>query len=266
MNDAYPVIPGAEAFRAWGEGTSHPARAATGVALIHGFTGNPISMRPLADLLLEKGLSVDVPRLPGHGTHPKDMQRTRYADWRAEVVAAVDRLRSQAARVVLVGLSMGGTLVLDVASSGERDIAGAVSINAQILDREGLTVKLAPLMETLLPLVPASLAGLKKDDIAKPSVSEHAYDRVPTAAGNSFVRELPRVRGQLAKLSCPLIVARSPQDHSVPPANSLALLKLVPSARELLLERSYHVATLDYDLPLLAARITDFCDELAAAH
>lgn len=266
MNEAYPVIPGAEALTARGNSVTHPARSRTGVALIHGFTGSPVSMRPLAELLLAQGFSLDVPRLPGHGTHPKDMQRTRYADWRAEVLSAVDRLRTHAERIVLVGLSMGGTLVLDVAASGERDIAGTVSINAQLLDREGLTVKLAPLLETLLPLVPASLAGLKKDDIAKPSVSELAYDLVSTAAGNSFVRELPRIRERLANLSSPLIVARSPQDHSVPPANSLALLKLVPKARELVLERSYHVATLDYDLPLLAARITDFCDELAAAH
>lgn len=264
MSEAYPISSGAEPYSAAGKSTSHPERELTGVALVHGFTGSPVSMRPLAELLVEQGFRVDVPRLPGHGTHPKDMQRTRYADWRAEVIATVDRLRESAQRVVLVGLSMGGTLVLDVASSREREIAGVVTINAQILDREGFTVKLAPLLEHLLPLAPASLAGLKKDDIAKPGVSEFAYDYVPTAAGNSFVRELPRIREQLAAFPCPLVVARSPQDHSVPPPNSLALLKLVPSARELLLERSYHVATLDYDLPLLAARITEFCDELAA--
>ncbi|MGC4089115.1 MAG: alpha/beta fold hydrolase [Polyangiaceae bacterium] len=264
MSDTYEVSPFAEPYRAVGSDAAHPGRATTGVALLHGITGNPCSLRPLAELLVSSGFRVDLPRLPGHGTHPKDMARTRYADWRAEALATVDRLAASSARVVLVGLSMGGALALDVASSGERAIAGVVSINAQLLDRGGVAVKLAPLLEHVLPLAPAKLAGLKKDDIARPGVTEHAYDWMPTAAGNSFLRELPRIREQLARLRCPLLVARAPQDHSVPPANSLALLELVPKAKELVLERSYHVATLDYDLELLARHVVEFSDELVA--
>ncbi|MFZ5890616.1 MAG: alpha/beta hydrolase [Myxococcota bacterium] len=263
MSDSYPILPGAEPYAAAGSNGAHPERQSTGVALIHGFSGSPVSMRPLAELLVLQGFRVDVPRLPGHGTHPKDMQHTRYADWRAEVIASIDRLSPHVARIVLVGLSMGGALVVDVASSGERRVAGVVAINPQILDREGFTVKLAPLLEHVLPIAPASWAGLKKDDIAKPGVSEKAYDMISTAAGNSFVRELPRIREQLPQFPCPLIVARAPQDHSVPKENSLALLKLVPNAKELVLERSYHVATLDYDLELLATRIGEFCDGLS---
>jgi carboxylesterase len=257
-NERYPVLPGAQAWSS--EGTPDTAHAKLGLALIHGFTGSPVSMRPLAEQLAARGFRVDVPRLPGHGTHPRDMQRTRYSDWRAEALRSVDRLASAAERIVLVGLSMGGTLALDLASSGERAIAGLVCINPQILDRKGVAVKLSGIIELLVPLAPAALAGLRKDDIAKPGVSEQAYDWVPTASGNSLLKELPRVRSQLGKLSCPLLVAHSRQDHSVPPENSEELLRLVPHAKELLLERSYHVATLDYDLELLASRISEFCD------
>lgn len=256
----HPVIPGAEAFAAPGAEDAPTHRRQIGLGLIHGFTGNPISMRPLAERLRSVGFRVDVPRLPGHGTHPRDMQRTRYADWRAEVVRTVERLTATSQHVGLVGLSMGGTLVLDVGTE-RRDVFGLVCINPQILSREGFIVKLAPLIEHLLPLAPASMAGLRKDDIAKPGVSEHAYDMVPAASGNSYLRELPRVRAGLSKLDRPLLVAHSVQDHSVPMQNSEELLRLVPHARELKLERSYHVATLDYDLELLADHITGFCDE-----
>jgi carboxylesterase len=257
-HERFPVLPGAEAWSSAGSPDAPRGRVA--LALIHGFTGNPLSMKPLGELLAARGFRVEVPRLPGHGTHPRDMQRTRYADWRAEVSRTVAGLGKVAERVVLVGLSMGGTLVLDVASSGEHAISQVVCINPQILDREGTLVKLSALIELLVPLAPASLAGLRKDDIAKPGVSEKAYDWVPTASGNSLLKELPRVRSQLGKLTCPVLIAHSRQDHSVPPANSEELLRLVPHARELVLDRSYHVATLDYDLELLAARITEFCD------
>jgi carboxylesterase len=221
-------------------------------------------MRPLAQGLNAAGFRVDLPRLPGHGTDPKDLQRTRYADWRGEVVRSVERLARDADHVALVGLSMGASLSLDVASSLDRSYLALVCINPQILDRGGALVAIAPLLEKVVPMAPASLAGLRKDDIAKPGVSEYAYDWVPVAAGNSFTRELPRLRKQAAALGCPLLVAHSTQDHSVPPENSAALLRIVNGAEELLLERSFHVATLDYDLELLLTRITAFFDRALA--
>jgi carboxylesterase len=258
----YPVMAGAEPWSQAGSG----ATGAIGLLLVHGFTGNPVSMRPLGERLAARGFTVQVLRLPGHGTHFRDMQRTRYADWRAEVERALAELAARCARVVLVGLSMGATLVLDVAAEAGSAVAGVVTINAWILDRQGVVVKLAPLLEKILPLAPARAAGLVENDIAKPGGDEKAYRWVPAAAGNSVVRELPRVRQHVAKLGCPLLVAYSPQDHSVPPENSKALLRLAGSAdkTELVLERSFHVATLDYDLPLLDERIAEFAARVAA--
>jgi carboxylesterase len=163
--------------------------------------------------------------------------------------------------VVLLGLSMGGTLVLDVGST-ER-VAGVVTINAQILDRGGVVVKLAPLIEKLVPLAPASAAGLTKNDIKKGG-DEKAYEWVAAAAGNSLVRALPEVRGRLRQLACPLLVIYSRDDHSVPPDNSKALPGLVGSTNVTVveLENSYHVATLDHDLPLIAERVAMFAENL----
>ncbi|HLV68604.1 MAG TPA: alpha/beta fold hydrolase [Polyangiaceae bacterium] len=253
-----------EPFRAPGHGNN----ARIGLALIHGFTGNPASLRPLAEGLAARGFAIDLPRLPGHGTHVRDMARTTYPDYRAEVVATIDRLTPATDHVVLVGLSMGATLALDVAATGDRStaVAGVVAINPQILDREGLAVKLAPLIERVLPLAPATLAGLHKDDIAKPGVSELAYDWVPTRAGNSLLRELPRIRARLPEITCPVLVAHSRVDHSVPPENSQTVLELVKGglATELVLERSFHVATLDYDRELLEQRIAEFAERVSA--
>jgi carboxylesterase len=233
-----------------------------GILLVHGFTGSPVSMRPLAELLSQRGFAVEMPRLPGHGTRPRDLLRTRYADWRAEALAALERLRARTRAVVAVGLSMGGTLVLDLACSEK--LAGAVTINVQILDRSGLIVKLAPLIEKVVPIAPASAAGLVKNDIKK-GCNEDAYDWVAAAAGNSLVRELPRLRSRLQALTCPLLVTYSRDDHSVPPDNSKAIPNLVGSKQVTVLELrdSYHVATLDNDLPLIDARVAAFAESSA---
>ncbi len=77
-----PVMPGAEAY-------SHQG-GATGVLLCHGFTGSPQSLRPWAEYLAGAGLSVSLPRLPGHGTTWQEMARTRWEDWFAEVDRAFE--------------------------------------------------------------------------------------------------------------------------------------------------------------------------------
>lgn len=252
---SHSVRPGAEPVSRDGSG----ALASVGILLMHGFTGSPVSLRPLAELLSKRGFAIELPRLPGHGTAPRDLLPYRYADWRAEALAGLNRLRARTERVVAVGLSMGGTLVLDLATSEK--LAGVVTINAQILDRGGLVVKMAPLIEKLVPLAPASAAGLKKNDIKKGG-DEDAYDWVAAAAGNSLVRALPQVRGRLGELRCPLLVVYSRDDHSVPPENSKALPGLVGTKEVTVVELldSYHVATLDNDLPLLDERIAAFAE------
>lgn len=250
-----PIKLGAEPISRAGSG----ANAAIGILLVHGFTGSPISVRPLAELLSKRGFAIEVPLLPGHGTRPRDLMPTRYADWRAEALAALNRLRARTERVFGVGLSMGGTLVLDLATSEPLD--GAVTINAQILDRGGVVVKLAPLIEKVVPMAPASAAGLTKNDIKKGG-DEQAYDWVAAAAGNSLVRALPELRSRLAGVKIPLLVIYSRDDHSVPPENSKALPGLVGSQQVSLLELtdSFHVATLDNDLPLIDERVAAFVE------
>lgn len=253
-----PIRPGAEPLSRPGQG----ALADIGILLVHGFTGSPVSLRPLAELLSGRGFAIEMPRLPGHGTRPRDLLPYRYADWRAEALAALNRLRARTKTVVPVGLSMGGTLVLDLATT--ESLPGIVTINAQILDRGGVIVKLAPIIEKVLPIAPASAAGLIKNDIKKGG-DEDAYDWVAAAAGNSLVRELPKLRARLGELRCPLLVMYSRDDHSVPTESSKALPGLVGSKDVTVLEllESYHVATLDNDLPLIAERVAAFAESRA---
>ena len=186
--ERFPVMPGAEAWSASG----HGERAQVSLLLVHGFTGNPCSMKPLGEALASRGFGVEVIRLPGHGTDWRDMRSTRYADWRAHAEKALLTLAGSGARVVLVGLSMGATLALDLGSAHSDRVAGIVSINAAVLNREGVAAKLGPLLAKILPVVPAQAAGIAKNDIAKPGQVENAYPWVPLAAGNSLLDELPR--------------------------------------------------------------------------
>ncbi len=250
-----PIIAGAEPWSSPGAGEN----GRIGILLCHGFTGNPSSVRWLGEQLAARGFAMELPRLPGHGTHWLDMAKTSYDDWRAGFVAALEELKARTDHVIVAGLSMGGTIALDVAWEHERDLAGVVAINATVLERDGLLAKLAPVLQYIVPIAPAKAAGLVENDAARAGVDEKAYAFVPAAAGNSFLSQLARVRRQLTQLHLPVLVAYSPQDHSVPPANSRAILDLLGSwGEELALPRSYHLATMDLDRELLEERIAEF--------
>jgi carboxylesterase len=64
----------------------------------------------------------------------------------------------------------------------------------------------------------------------------------------SMVNAAADVQGQLGNITCPVLIINSLQDHVVDPSNSETLATAVAGPVERIsLERSYHVATLDYD-------------------
>ena len=112
-----PLIPGAEPF-------AHDG-GPVGALVVHGFTGSPVSMRPWAQALADAGLTVRLPRLPGHGSTWQDMALTTWEDWYAAVDTAFGELTERCADVFVCGLSMGGSLALRLAELRGDEVAWA---------------------------------------------------------------------------------------------------------------------------------------------
>ena len=230
-----PVLPGAEPYRHEG--------GEVGVLLCHGFTGSPQSLRPWAEYLAEHGLTVSLPLLPGHGTRWEDMQLTGWQDWYAEVDRELRSLRERCSDVFVAGLSMGATLALRLAAKHGEAVGGVVVVNPANR-MHGFSPYALPVARHLV----RTSKGIASD-IAKEGSAELGYDRVPLHAAHSLRNFFRLVDGELPQVTQPLLVLRSPQDHVVPPADSARILGRVSSrdVTEILLEQSYHVATLDHD-------------------
>lgn len=242
-----PVLSGAEPF-------SHIGSAEVGVLLCHGFTGTPASMRPWGRYLAEHGFTVRCPRLPGHGTTWQECNRTRWTDWYGCVRDEFTSLASECESVFVFGLSMGGTLALRLAQESGPAVAGLVLVNPSVFTLRK-DAKLLPVLGRVLPSA-RGLAG----DIAKPGITELAYDRTPVRAAASLARLWALVRRDLPRVTQPLLLLRSAVDHVVEPVNSQVIARNVRSAdlTEVVLEHSYHVATLDNDAPQLFERSVRF--------
>lgn len=245
------IVPGAEPL-------SHDG-SRVGVLVQHGFTGHPGSMRGIAERCVEQGWSVRLPRLPGHGTTWQDLNTRTWPEWYAEVAAAFAELRERCDVVVAVGMSMGGSLVTLLAEEQGDALDGLALINpAYKLPDPRLRV--VGLAKYLVP----SLAGLG-DDIKKPGVTEGAYDRTPLRALHSALAMWKQVTRDLPQVTQPVLLLHSPQDHTVHPSNSELFLSRISSTdvSDVVLENSYHVATLDYDAELIEDRIVEFVRRLA---
>lgn len=241
------VMPGAEPFAADG--------GDVGVVLSHGFTGTPQSLRPWAEHLAAAGLTVRLPRLPGHGTRWQDLNDTRWPDWYGEVERAFGDLRGRCRQVFAMGLSMGGTLVLRLAEQRPVEVAGLVLVNPSLgTERKDIRFAL-PVLQRVVP----SLAGIASD-IRKPGATELAYDRTPLKALHSLAGLWPLVATDLGRVTAPVLTFRSRVDHVVEPLSGRLLRDGASSTEvtEVILEESYHVATLDHDAPAILAGSLDF--------
>jgi carboxylesterase len=234
-----PVLPGAEPY-------SHDG-GPTGVLLCHGFTGSPQSLRPWAEYLAEAGLTVSLPRLPGHGTTWQEMARTRWEDWYAEVDRAFDELRAGTDEIFVMGLSMGGCLALRLAELRGEAVGGLVLVNPSVTAETKLFM-LAPVLKLVVP----TLKGVASD-IKKAGVSELAYDRVPVKAAATLPGLWRMTQQHLGEVTQPVLVYRSPADHVVGPANIEILRRALPAGQLEIREcaDSYHVATLDNDAEII---------------
>ena len=234
------VMPGAEPFEF--PGGDGPA-GRTGVLLVHGFTGTPMSMRPWGEHLAAAGFAVRCPLLPGHGTRWQDANVSTHDEWTTAVGEAFDTLAADCDRVFVAGLSMGGTLATRLAEVRPEDVAGLILVNPALLTQR-LDAKLLPLIARLT----GSWAPIASD-IKKPGVVELAYPKLPTRAMMQLRQLWKATRGDLSRVTAPVIVFHSAEDHVVEPINSRVLLDGVRSTdtTEVVLRDSYHVATLDND-------------------
>jgi carboxylesterase len=247
-----PVLPGAEPYSSTG--------GPDGALVLHGFTGNPHSMRALAELLAAEGLTVELPLLPGHGTAVADMVPTRWADWSRAAESAYCDLAERCSRVVVVGLSMGGALSCWLAER-HVEVAGLVLVNPLV---EPVPAELRDGLTAMLDAGSELLPGIGSD-IAEEGVEEGAYAETPLAAAASLFDALPALAAGLTTISCPVLLFSSREDHVVAPSSGdLLQAEVTGPVERIWLEHSYHVATLDADRGEIEARTVTFVRHLLA--
>jgi carboxylesterase len=236
MDKKPEVIQGAEPFLI--------KRGSIGVLALHGYTGTPNEMRPLAESLASDNYTVLAPRLFGHATDPADMLRARWWDWIASAEDGLNLLRGCTERQVVMGLSMGGVLALLLAARHPIDAVFSFATPCD-LPRDP-RVKLLPLLYWMMPKQPKGKSDWHDPEIHKTHID---YPYFPTRSVIELQKLISAMRLELGAVTAPAFFGQSHGDLTVP-AESMDLLSSLVSSKvveKLWVDDSGHVIIKDLE-------------------
>ncbi|HYO96167.1 MAG TPA: alpha/beta fold hydrolase [Polyangiaceae bacterium] len=238
--------------------------ASPAVLALHGFGGTPFEVELAADAAAQVGLAALAPLLPGHGTHGRDLARLGFRDWSRGAEEGLERLPGKA---IVVGLSLGSLLALDLAQRRPEKVSALVLMaNAVWLT--------APFPRWAL----MAAARLRLPDFAWPKqgpdigdqtgrATHVSYDAHPVHAAIEVQRAGARLAARLAEVRCPTLVLHGAKDRTCPVANAWRVAERLGSddCRVVIFPRSRHILTRDVEREAVARELRDFFQRVASS-
>jgi carboxylesterase len=243
------------------------------VLLLHGLTGTPHEVRPIAMALHSVGYAVRAPLLPGH-TDLGALEQSTWRDWYAAAWRELESFRDDGRRrVVVLGFSMGALLCLRLAALRAADVEGAVAIAVPLelaaWKRRAIhalaRMRTTPMLRDLVGVFSKTRGAdvrIQRHIEASPSLPGFPYPTLAELVGlqTEVVDLLPHVR-------VPLLLLHGAFDHTAPPQDSERVAQRVSSARveRRILPRSFHVVGLDLDVERACSEVVTFVQSVLPA-
>ena len=235
-------------------------QAKLGCLLLHGFTSHLDSVTAVVPLLEQMGLPYRLPILRGHNQTYQALEGVSWPDWYADADQALDELKQEATEVIIIALSMGGLIALDLAAKRPDDIK-AIAL-------------MAPAMRSADPLAPAArvIAHFAKywpvDAKRAFSDQERAarcqnYPKAPTKTIVSFLDYGKYIENQLSKVTVPILILHSRRDRVIHPKSAEIIYAKVNSNQKELhwFEQTGHEMLLDTEIEAVLAKLQNFIVE-----
>ncbi len=227
------------------------------IVLVHGFTATTIEVRPLGEYLASKGYYIDAPLLPGHNTHPDDLNKQKWMEWTNKVESVTKNALDKYKNVFLGGESMGGLISCYIASN-HPELAGL------LLYSPAIRVKNLELMYLL---------QFFKKYIGKPSLNVEdkdihdvlpwkGYKVNPTRAAVQLLRLQKVVESKLPSIFQPAIIFQGKLDKTIDQTGaSIVYTKINSKIKKLIwLDESNHCVLLDKEYSFVFSESQKFIE------
>lgn len=217
-----------------------------GCLVVHGFTASPQEVRGLGQHLASSGYTVLGPRLFGHATDVRDLRWARWQDWLHSVQDGYYMLRDQVDHMILVGLSLGGTLSLILAS--QKPVDGIVAMSTPFeLPITGALRWLHPILRPVSIFMPQVAKGPLNFKNEAANLERVDYRARPLRAVPEVEAAFLYMQQCLPKVTAPTLLMHSRTDDFVPPQSMEKIFASLGSNDKKMhwIEQSDHVITVD---------------------
>lgn len=237
---------------------------APGVVAFHGFGGTTREIELATTVAGELGLSALARCLPGHGSHAKDLAKTRFADWVAGAESAYRELAS-AGPVIAAGISMGSLMAAQLAIEHPERVRGLVMLANAAWLSPPLAFALRAGAWLRLPDFLMAKSGSDIADLAARQ-SQISYTADPVHAAMDLERSARALRELLGQVRCPTLILHGALDRVCPVSNAWRVANLLGTndVRVVILPRSHHIITRDVERGEVARELRDFYTRIAA--
>lgn len=225
-----------------------------GCLLIHGYTGGPYEIGPLAEYLEEQtDWHIEMPTLPGHGKE-LDLKNISFEDWIKSAETTLQKLATTYDTIYVVGFSMGGMIAAYLAAKYNVTKLVLLATAGKYLDFKQIRLDIH---EVIKDGVRGELESNKLFLHYKNKLGQ-----VPLKANFEFLKLVNFTRPYLKEINAPVLIAHGQQDGVVPYKTAYYLDKEIHSEHKeiVLLDRSKHLLCLGDDKDTVNTMVYDFLD------
>jgi carboxylesterase len=248
-----------------------------GMLLVHGLAGTPAEMKNVAKKLNGYGFTVLCPTLAGHCATEKELVAATWRDWTASAASALDKLRGHTDAVFIGGLSAGAVMSLYLALKTPEKIRG-LALYSTTLRWDGWSITK---LRFLLPLwlrVPVigsryRFREVQPYGIMNEKLRQRIHSRMlegksaqagliatPGVSLRELWRLVDKVKKKLHEIKVPCLLAHARNDDIADLRNAVYVLNRLGGPAELmLLDRSYHMITVDQERDKVADATAFYC-------
>jgi carboxylesterase len=232
-----------------------PRREAIGVLLLHGFTSHLATVDGLVPFLERAGIRYEMPILRGHCTRYQDLNGVKARDWYVDAERALIKLWNDVDRIVVVGLSMGGLVALELGMRHPDKIAGIVTVAASLKFADPLS-RLTGALAKVFKYWPTPNAF---NDLSL-KVNSKNYPKFPTKTFAELYRYSQEIARRLREVHVPVRILQSKKDQIVAAESANIIYEQVSSpVREIVwYQKSGHEMMQDLEAEQVFSDIMEF--------
>ncbi len=190
------------------------ATGTKGVLLLHGFTSHTDCVSGLLPFLEAEKIDYEMPWLRGHGTVPEDLKGVRASDWYDDAFEALKKLSQRVDSIVIVGLSMGGLVALNLCAAQHEvspKITACVTWAAALSFKNPFSALVKPL-SFLFKMWPG------QESFNDPECRKKCnnYPKFPTKTFGELYDFAAKTRKRIQDVHVPLCTIQSRKDQVIP--------------------------------------------------